>query len=68
MLQVNFIMIYIIHKISVLLKVMRILKPFLKSVIDFLSFFKKKYLFFFTTYNNEMFKSQRRQKYRRKHN
>ena len=33
--QVNFIMIYIIHKISVLLKTIRILKRFLRSIIDF---------------------------------
>ena len=34
MLQINFIMIYIIHKISVLLKITRILKRFLKSIIE----------------------------------
>ena len=39
MLQVNFIMIYIIHKILVLLKLIRILKSFLRRTIDF--FFKK---------------------------
>ena len=35
MLQVNFIMIYIIHKILVLLKLIRILKSFLRRTIDF---------------------------------
>ena len=39
MLQVNFIMIYIIHKILVLLKFIRILKSFLRRTIDF--FLKK---------------------------
>ena len=38
MLQVNFIMIYIVHKISVLLKIARILKHFLGSIIDFYFF------------------------------
>ena len=40
MLQINFIMISIIHKILVLLKITRILKRVLRSIIDF--FFKKK--------------------------
>ena len=35
MLQVNFITICIIHKILVLLKITRILKPFLRSITDF---------------------------------
>ena len=35
MLQVNFIMIYIIHEISVLLKATRILKDFLRTIMDF---------------------------------
>ena len=35
--QVNFIMIYIIHKILVLIKMTRILKCFLRSIIDFYS-------------------------------
>ena len=39
MLEVNVIIIYIIHKISVWLKIARILKQFLRSVI--LSFKKK---------------------------
>ena len=51
MLQVNFSMIYIIHKILVLLKITRILKRFLRSIIDF---FLKKKLIFFTTYNDEI--------------
>ena len=38
MLQVNFIIIYIIHKILVLLKITRILKHFLRSIIDFYFF------------------------------
>ena len=41
MLQVNFIMIYISHKILVLLKMTRILKHVLRSVTNF-SFLKKK--------------------------
>ena len=44
MLQVNFIMIYIIHKISVLLKITRILKTFFKEFSRFL--FKKNIYFF----------------------
>ena len=36
--QVSFIMIYIIHKISVLLKITRILKRFLRDIIDFYIF------------------------------
>ena len=44
MLQVNFIMIYIILEISVLLEITRILKQFLRSIIDFL----KKVIFFLT--------------------
>ena len=35
MLQVNFIVIYIIHEMLVLLKITRILKRFLRSIIDF---------------------------------
>ena len=41
MLQVDSIIIYIIYEISVLLKITRILKHFLRSIIDF-SFLKKK--------------------------
>ena len=44
-LQVNFIMNYIIHKISVLLKITRILKLFLRSMINF--YFLKKIINFF---------------------
>ena len=50
MLLVNFIMIYVIHKISVLLKITGILRCFLRSIIDF--YFKKIYIFF-TTYNED---------------
>ena len=58
MTRVNFIMIYVIHKISVLLKITRILKLFLRRVIDVHSFFfKKNNYFFFTTYNDEKFKT-----------
>ena len=46
MLQVNFLMIYTIHKISVLLKITRILKRFLRIIID-LFFFKKTLIKFF---------------------
>ena len=45
MLQVNLIMIYIIHEISILLKITTILKRFLRSIIDFY-FFKKIIIFF----------------------
>ena len=41
MTRVNFIMIYVIHKIPVLLKITRILKPFLRRVIDVYSFFSQ---------------------------
>ena len=57
MLQVNFIMIYIIHKISVLLKITQItlkkvfLNAFSRSIV------KKKLITFFTTYNDEKFKT-----------
>ena len=58
MTRVNFIMIYVIRKISVLLKITRILKLFLRRVIDVHSFFfKKDNYFFFTTYNDEKFKT-----------
>ena len=58
MTRVNFIMIYVIRKISVLLKITRILKLFLRRVIDVHSFFfKKNNYFFFTTYNDEKFKT-----------
>ena len=39
-LQVNFIMIFIIHEISILLKIIRTLKRFLRSIIEF--YFLKK--------------------------
>ena len=51
MLQVNFIMIYIIHKISELLKITRILKCFLRTFI-----LEKKEFIFFTRYTDEKFK------------
>ena len=54
MLQVNFIMIYIINKILGL-KITRILKRFLRSIIDFY-FLKNKY-FFFATYNDKKYKA-----------
>ena len=44
MLQVNFIMICIIHKILVLVKITRISKHFLRSIIDFY-FLKNNYFF-----------------------
>ena len=44
MLQVNFMMICIIHEILVLLKITRILKRFLKSILVF--YFLKNNLFF----------------------
>ena len=51
MLQVNFIMIYVIHKILALLKITKNLKRFLRSIIDF--YFFKSIKFFFTTYDDE---------------
>ena len=42
MLQANFIIIYIIHKILVLLKITTILKHFSRSIIDFY-FFKNNF-------------------------
>ena len=53
--ELNFIMIYIIHKISVLLKINKILKRFLRSIIDFHSF--KDIINFFTTHSDEKFKT-----------
>ena len=53
MLQVNFIMIYVIHKISVLLKITRILKRFFKEYNRL--FFKQN--FFFTSHNDEKVKA-----------
>ena len=52
MLQVDSIIIYIIYEISVLLKITRILKHFLRSIIDFFFFEKKKK---FPTYSDEIF-------------
>ena len=52
MLQVNFIMIYIIHKISELLKITRILKRFLRTFI-----LEKKEFIFFTRHTDEKFKA-----------
>ena len=52
MLQVNFIMMYIIHKISELLKITRILKRFLRTFI-----LEKKEFIFFTRYTDEKFKA-----------
>ena len=52
--KVNFTMICLIHKILVLLKITSILKHILRSIIEF--FFFKRQLFFFTTYNDRMFK------------
>ena len=46
MLQVNFIMIFIIHKILVILKITRILKHFLRSIIHL--YFLKNNIFFFS--------------------
>ena len=45
MLQVNFIIMYIIHKMLVLIKITRILKYFLRSIIDFYFSFKTNELF-----------------------
>ena len=53
MLQVNFIVIYIIHEMLVLLKITRILKRFLRSIIDF--YFLKNDVFF-TTCNDGKYK------------
>ena len=44
MLQANFIMICIIHKILVLLKINRILKRFLRSIINFYFFKNNKFI------------------------
>ena len=55
MLQVNFIIIYIIHKILVLLKITRILKRFLRSIIGF--YFYKIFCNSFTTDNDGKIKS-----------
>ena len=57
MLEVNFIKICIIHKILVLLKTARILKLFLRSIVDF--HFLRNNLFLFTTYNDGKAKSCR---------
>ena len=48
-------MIYIIHKISVLLKIARNLKRFLKSIIEFIK--RKKTINLFTTYKDGKFKA-----------
>ena len=55
MLQANFIMICIIYKNLVLLKITRILKRFLRSIIDIYSL--KNNYFFFTIYSDVKFKS-----------
>ena len=54
MLQVSLIIIYIIHEMSVLLKITQTLKRFLRSIRDF-HFFLIKILF--TIYNDEKFKT-----------
>ena len=56
MLEVNFLMICIIHKFIVLLKITRILKYFLRTIIDF--YFLKNNNFFFK-YNDGTPKSWR---------
>ena len=58
MLQVNFIMIYIIFKILVLLKITWILKMLFKD-FNRLLFLLTKQFFFFTTYNYGEFNSWR---------
>ena len=55
MLQVNFIMICIIHKSLVLLKITGILKLFLRNIINFYIFEKE--FFFSATYNDGKSKS-----------
>ena len=50
MLQADFIMIYIIHKIRVLPKITIISKSFLRSIIDF--YILKIIMIFFVTYND----------------
>ena len=49
------VMIYIIHKISVMIKITRILKRFLRSIIGFYSI--KKQFILFTPDNDEKFKA-----------
>ena len=56
MLQVNVIMIYINHKISVSFKD-KIFKRFFKECNRLLIFFQKNLLIFFTTCNDEKFKA-----------
>ena len=56
MLQVNYIIIYIIHKISVSLKITRIFKRFLRSIMQFY-FLEKIAIFFFAAYNDKKFKA-----------
>ena len=56
MLQVNVIMIYINHKISVSFKD-KIFKRFFKECNRLLIFFQKSLLIFFTTCNDEKFKA-----------
>ena len=56
MLQVNYIIIYIIHKISVSLKIARIFKRFLRSIMQFY-FLEKIVIFFFAAYNDKKFKA-----------
>ena len=52
MLQANFIMICIIHKILVLLKINRILKRFLRSITNFYFFKNNKFISQDTTMEN----------------
>ena len=58
MLQVNYIIIYIIHKISVSLKITRIFKRFLRSIMQF--YFLEKIVIFFL--QHIMIKSSRLEK------
>ena len=55
MLQVSFIMIYTIHKISIMLKITITLKRFLRSIKDF--YFYSKKIVFFAMHNDEKFKA-----------
>ena len=55
MLQVSFIMIYTIHKISIMLKITITLKRFLRSIKDF--YFYSKKIVFLTMHNDEKFKA-----------
>ena len=66
MMQFNFIMIYIIYKVSVFLKITIILKHSLRSIINIYSFKIPKLHFFWESHESVRRKSMKANHFRRK--